>query len=831
MRRELSAIVRNLRLAQEDGIADFIEGEGYIPDEEELEMLTGEEPVLAMDTSGLPIAHSDHIKLTADQLDEISEDLIDGDEVIVNRDGHVAKAKIVYVDTAKISAEAKEMRRNLIADLREQMEETGEQDIDQFLRPDSEVYELDLTCPNCGDHECFPSFTEDGLQHYTCNQCGTDFVSVDEPAPVVETETIPIDEYAEIDLEHEGSVTRWALSVDGEVVDEGEVEDKVEEAGCGKKDKKVSYIDPDLDPDSYAWKMNDGIDFPYWSAEVYTRADKSYEVTVADDNGTWYWEVYYPYGSDKCLQFGTARSMEEAKELGIENCYSHDDYVASAKKSSIDEYVTGTIGANDSLGDMCDWTFEAWFEGDEYHVYADCISDDIEGSSPYGIDAALDSMFGAGEWEDTYDDVSEAQKKLEEITPILASRQVARKPGKSTKVAATYQTDFLLSEPVCDLEAAQEYLSEDNMADYFDAYGNITDELVDAVTRIDWILDDEMSGHITVETTRDLEPSEMEAVSDWIVGQNADGIGEGFEQRDFACFTDESYYWDHDDWESLEPNPRDFDSEEDYEAENEYWWESEPSEEDYMVMCSFDWETNDYPLTKVASHTKASRRAEAVKQANLAYYRRFIAFRDVHTAGDTFVTREGDEKTVREVTDSGYILESWDGTTEEIGHDEMEQLIACGEFTKKGDDVLIDDVQEGDEFDDGEGRILVESRTRNEIFGIYTPYDSVRTAAEEVFVENAHDFCRRVQGMKKISQEKHVEDVEVYVGDWRDEYDDQVWGWMVRTYDPAEQIWRTEAESIQLFNNAYDAERDVIEYLDFYFGEGCWNDITGYIGA
>ena len=124
----------------------------------------------------------------------------------------------------------------------------------------------------------------------------------------------------------------------------------------------------------------------------------------------------------------------------------------------------------------------------------------------------------------------------------------------------TYRTKFNLTAPVIDFEAAYDYLIEDNMTDYLH---NAEISGHDKVIHIAWYLMTEEKGYIEVQTDGELTAEESRAISDWIRGQNSDGLGEGFEQQDFACY-------------SLD------DDEDGY---------------DEYVMASFDWETNDYELT------------------------------------------------------------------------------------------------------------------------------------------------------------------------------------------------------------------------------------------
>ena len=126
-----------------------------------------------------------------------------------------------------------------------------------------------------------------------------------------------------------------------------------------------------------------------------------------------------------------------------------------------------------------------------------------------------------------------------------------------------YQTMFRLAYPVLDMEEAQNYLSEDNMTDYLHQDLKFTQ---DAVNLIQWRLKDEQSGVIYLECRRKLSNDESKKISEWITGQNADGLGEGFEQQDFAFYNDSD--------------------------END-------DEDGCWVMASFDWETNSYELELV----------------------------------------------------------------------------------------------------------------------------------------------------------------------------------------------------------------------------------------
>lgn len=133
----------------------------------------------------------------------------------------------------------------------------------------------------------------------------------------------------------------------------------------------------------------------------------------------------------------------------------------------------------------------------------------------------------------------------------------------------TYETEFNLSVPVNDIDAAQEYLIKYDMTKYLtqrikrEANKDKIDNFSDAIVSIKWLLYDEQSGVIRLQSSRLLNQDELDFVSSWILGQNSDGLGEGFEQQEFAWMP----YDDDDD-------------DDDY----------------YGEMASFDWQTNNYKL-------------------------------------------------------------------------------------------------------------------------------------------------------------------------------------------------------------------------------------------
>jgi len=125
-----------------------------------------------------------------------------------------------------------------------------------------------------------------------------------------------------------------------------------------------------------------------------------------------------------------------------------------------------------------------------------------------------------------------------------------------------YITKFYLEGSVNDSCAAQDYLDEDDMTQYVD------NDIRSKPISIHWELVHCDSGFVVVDAKEELTEEDLQRLSRFIKGQNSDGLGEGFEQQDFA---------------------------EDYE---EYELEDGTVERDYF-MCSFDWRRNNYELVKI----------------------------------------------------------------------------------------------------------------------------------------------------------------------------------------------------------------------------------------
>lgn len=121
-----------------------------------------------------------------------------------------------------------------------------------------------------------------------------------------------------------------------------------------------------------------------------------------------------------------------------------------------------------------------------------------------------------------------------------------------------YVANFMLTGTIKpeNIAEAKAYLNEP-MTKYIPKY-----KFHEALNDIRWILfNDGRKGVIKVTTNRELTENERSSISSWIRGQNGDGLGEGFEQQDFAI--------------------------------------TGYDKDKYEIHASFDWDTNDYHLIEV----------------------------------------------------------------------------------------------------------------------------------------------------------------------------------------------------------------------------------------
>lgn len=141
-----------------------------------------------------------------------------------------------------------------------------------------------------------------------------------------------------------------------------------------------------------------------------------------------------------------------------------------------------------------------------------------------------------------------------------------------------YKTTFNLTNDVSDLDSARQYLTEDDMTVYL---RQSFPDMANLITHIEWVLENECGGYVMLYTVESLSVEQLNMVSEWVRGQNSDGLGEGFEQQPFA--EKESRR----DWYGG------------YYDENNEWVEDVDYDDDCYTMASFDWKTNKYQFEEV----------------------------------------------------------------------------------------------------------------------------------------------------------------------------------------------------------------------------------------
>lgn len=117
-----------------------------------------------------------------------------------------------------------------------------------------------------------------------------------------------------------------------------------------------------------------------------------------------------------------------------------------------------------------------------------------------------------------------------------------------------YRTYFKLTAYVLDLDEANKFLQKDDMTMYLKHDSRISKNLQESIHKIEWHLIDEESGNIELISNKELSSDELNIISDWVIGQCSDGLGESFEQQDFACYEvdengnvlDRRRAWDYD---------------------------------------------------------------------------------------------------------------------------------------------------------------------------------------------------------------------------------------------------------------------------------------------
>lgn len=155
---------------------------------------------------------------------------------------------------------------------------------------------------------------------------------------------------------------------------------------------------------------------------------------------------------------------------------------------------------------------------------------------------------------DQYDSVQELLKDIEEMT-ISAGKYTESFyfPLKGMLDEEEYEFEkpvemdnsFLRSYEYDIREAVEREQSIGDMAQYFDEDAHVKEKLVSAVWTVDEV-DKKLYGRVNVRLEEPLTEEETKILKEWITGQNADGLGKGFEQRALEVEEGELYvsFWD-----------------------------------------------------------------------------------------------------------------------------------------------------------------------------------------------------------------------------------------------------------------------------------------------
>ena len=150
-----------------------------------------------------------------------------------------------------------------------------------------------------------------------------------------------------------------------------------------------------------------------------------------------------------------------------------------------------------------------------------------------------------------YDTTEELYADIKEMMKSLASTQMSffcpLRGNLSDHDGDYYETDaYMINDNADAVEEAiaKEQATEINMAEYVGDHASIKDKLV----FIEWGVEEHrgtLYGKIDCYLTEALTPDETERLRDAISGQNSDGLGEGFEQREIPIDDGDLYvsYW------------------------------------------------------------------------------------------------------------------------------------------------------------------------------------------------------------------------------------------------------------------------------------------------
>lgn len=168
-----------------------------------------------------------------------------------------------------------------------------------------------------------------------------------------------------------------------------------------------------------------------------------------------------------------------------------------------------------------------------------------------GVREELHDDLEANLANEQYDTTEELYADIKEMMKSLASTKMSffcpLTGNLSDHDGDYYETDaYMINNNAAAIEEAiaKEQATEINMAEYVGDHAGIKDKLVFA----EWGVEehgDTLYGKIDCYLTDSLLPDEIERLKDAIEGQNSDGLGEGFEQREIRIDEGDLYvsYW------------------------------------------------------------------------------------------------------------------------------------------------------------------------------------------------------------------------------------------------------------------------------------------------
>ena len=96
---------------------------------------------------------------------------------------------------------------------------------------------------------------------------------------------------------------------------------------------------------------------------------------------------------------------------------------------------------------------------------------------------------------------------------------------------STYRTEFKLDCELNDYEAAKEFFETAQMDQAIQVAYELSD-IKDEILSIIWVLENENSGYIELNTLIPFDESQLKRISDWVSYQCSDGLGDEFKQED-----------------------------------------------------------------------------------------------------------------------------------------------------------------------------------------------------------------------------------------------------------------------------------------------------------